>query len=403
MNIDSIHASEIKDSRGKPTIKVTVAVSGGKSTSFSVPSGASTGIYEAHELRDEDKRGVNQAIKNINDIIAPFLVGHDVTDQKGIDNLLIKLDGTKNKDNLGGNSLIGVSIACAKAAASAQNKEVFEYLQTLATISSSRQTPYLFINLINGGKHATNGLAFQEYHIVPNTVDVSEAIEVGMKVQDALAHILKEKYGEASLVLGDEGGFAPPVDDIEIPLALLSEAIKKVNPSFPVQLALDVAASSFFENDSYKIAGKSVSAKELGNIYDALIQKYNIFSIEDPFEEEAFVDFADLLKRNPTLTVVGDDITVTNVTRIKDALAQKSINAMIIKPNQIGTLSETLEAMAYARNNGLELIVSHRSGETMDDFIADLCYAFGCFGLKTGSPYKEERMVKYKRLVNILK
>ena len=254
------------------------------------------------------------------------------------------------------------------------------------------------MNLINGGKHAKNDLAFQEYHIVPDTEDVAEAVEIGIKIQNTLKEIILTKLGEESLVLGDEGGFAPKITDIREPLILLNEAIEKNNLKGKVRLALDVAASSFFENNSYKIGGENVFKDELMEIYKSLIAEFNLLSIEDPFEEEDFESFRKLKEENEGLLVVGDDLTVTNIARLKEAIEKGSINAMIIKPNQIGTLSETLATMKLARENNIELIVSHRSGETDDDFIADLSYAFGCFGLKSGAPMKPERKVKYDRL-----
>ncbi|MDR3519288.1 MAG: phosphopyruvate hydratase [Candidatus Pacebacteria bacterium] len=399
-SISKILAEEIKDSRGNPTLKVTVWV-GDVSDSFSVPSGASTGAHEAHELRDADGKGVNNAIEKVNKIIAGALVGKDVLNQKEIDRIMIKLDGTDNKDNLGGNSMIGVSIACAKVAALAQGIETYEHLRTLAEIKPSRKVPYLYMNLINGGKHAKNDLAFQEYHVVPDTENIKEAVEIGIKIQKSLKEIIGKELGEASLVLGDEGGYAPQISDIRKPLLYLTEAIKENNLEGKVRLALDVASSSFYKDGKYKVEDKEISKYELMDIYKSLIKEFNLLSIEDPFDEESFSDFKQLKDSNKNLFVVGDDLTVTNVLLLKEAIKEGSINAMIIKPNQIGTLTETLETMQLARENNIELIVSHRSGETNDDFIADLAFAFNCFGMKAGSPIKPERMVKYARLEKI--
>jgi len=405
-SITKISAEEIKDSRGNPTIKVTVFV-GDESDSFSVPSGASTGIHEAHELRDEDGKGVQNAIKKINTIITPALLGKNVLNQKEIDGIMISLDGTFNKDNLGANSMIGVSIACAKVAAKVTNQKTYQYLQTLAEIKPSRSTPYLFMNLINGGKHAKNDLAFQEYHIVPDTEDVSLSVDIGIKIQNSLKEIIMKDLGKESLVLGDEGGFAPKISDIRKPLLYLTEAIKQNNLQDKVRLALDVASSSFFKNGHYEIAGKSLSSDELFNTYESLISEFNLFSIEDPFDEEDFENFSRLcslrFSESNKIFVVGDDLTVSNQTLLQKAIEKGSVNAIIIKPNQIGTLSETLLTMKLARENDIEIIVSHRSGDTNDDFIADLAYAFNCFGLKAGSPIKPERMVKYQRLIEISK
>ena len=406
--ISKIWAEEVVDSRGNPTIKVTVfARAGGVLTeeqagSFAVPSGASTGAHEAHELRDEDGRGVTEAIKKVNMVIAPVLVGKDVINQKEIDRLMLALDSTTNKDNLGGNSMIGVSIACAKVAAKVLGLETYEHLRTLAEIKPSRKVPYLYMNLINGGKHAKNDLAFQEYHIVPDTENIEEAVEIGVKIQNSLKEIIGKELGENSLVLGDEGGFAPQISDIRKPLSYLNKVIKESDLQGKVRLALDVASSSFYNAGRYKVDGKEISKEELMDIYNSLIAEFNLLSIEDPFDEESFSDFRELKENHGGLFVVGDDLTVTNVLLLGEAIKNKSINAMIIKPNQIGTLSETLQTMQLARENNIELIVSHRSGETNDDFIADLAFAFNCFGMKAGSPAKPERMVKYKRLEKII-
>jgi len=402
--ISDIKGEEIKDSRGNPTLKVTVSVED-FFDSFSVPSGASTGMHEAHELRDDDRKGVKNAIKKINNIITPALLGKNVLNQKEIDQIMIDLDGTPNKDNLGGNSMIGVSIACAKVAAKVSKQEVFEYLRTLAEIKSSRKTPYLYMNLINGGKHANNELSFQEYHIVPDTEDANEAVEIGIKIQNTLKEIINKELGGESLILGDEGGFAPKISDIRKPLIYLTEAIRQNYLLGKVFLALDVASSSFYNIDKgfYTVDGKNISKEELMNIYNSLIKEFNLFSIEDPFDEEDFEGFKELKDFNDKLIVVGDDLTVTNKVLLRQAIEKGSINAIIIKPNQIGTLSETLETMKLARKNNVDIIVSHRSGETNDDFIADLAYAFGCFGLKSGAPEKSERKIKYDRLKIISK
>jgi len=398
--ITKIIAEEIKDSRGNPTIKVTVWV-GDVSGSFSVPSGASTGVHEAHELRDNDGKGVKNAIEKVNNVITKALIGQDVLNQKEIDKIMLDLDGTANKDNLGGNSMIGVSIACAKVAAKISNQEIYQYLQTLAEIKPSKKVPYLYMNLINGGKHARNNLAFQEYHIVPDTEDVFEAVLIGNKIQNTLKEIIGRELGDESLVLGDEGGYAPRISDIRKPLLYLNEIIKENNLQNKVRLALDVASSSFYKDGKYKVDGKDLSTEELMNIYNSLITEFNLLSIEDSFNEEDFEGFRKLKENNQNLLVVGDDLTVSNKTLLEKAIEKGSINAMIIKPNQIGTLSETLETMRLARENNIELIISHRSGETNDDFIADLAYAFNCFGLKAGSPLKAERKMKYDRLIKI--
>ena len=400
--IEDIIVEEIEDSRGNPTISVHI-YSSGKSGTFEVPSGASTGAHEAFELRDEDKKGVKNSIIKITESIAPAIDGRNIFDQKGIDHLMIELDGTKNKKNLGGNSMIGVSIACAKAAANVKNIQLYEYLRELENIKPSQKIPYLYMNLINGGKHAKNGLAFQEYHVVPVVKNAGEAVEIGNKIVEVLGQIIRTKYGDESLVLGDEGGFAPKITNIREPLVLLSDAIEAAGLKGRVRLALDVAASSFFENGKYKIGDDLITKEALMEIYKNLMTEFNLLSIEDPFDEEDFESFKILKELYPDLKVVGDDLTVTNVERLKEAIEKKSINAMIVKPNQVGTLTETLATMKLARENNIDLIVSHRSGETEDTFIADLAYAFGTFGLKSGAPGKKERKVKYDRLIEISK
>ncbi len=398
--ITKILAEEIQDSRGNPTIKVTVWCDENFG-SFSVPSGASTGAHEAHELRDADGKGVQEAINKVNNVIAPALIGQDILNQKEIDRIMIELDGTSNKDNLGGNSMIGVSIACAKTAAAVSGVEVFEHLRTLSEMKPSRRIPHLYMNLINGGKHAKNDLAFQEYHIVSDTDSAEEAVSAGIKIFNKLENVIRDELREEPLTLGDEGGFAPKISDIKKPLEFLTRAIEGNDLKEKVRLALDVASSSFYEDGKYKVEDEDISKEELMKIYTDLITEFDLLSIEDPFDEEDFDSFENLREDNKNLFVVGDDLTVTNVVLLKKAIEKKSINAMIIKPNQIGTLSETLETMRTARENDVELIVSHRSGETDDDFIADLAFAFGCFGLKSGAPLKPERKVKYDRLVKI--
>lgn len=401
--INRIEAREILDSRGNPTLSVTVQAGGVRGT-FDVPSGASTGKHEVLELRDGDKnhfegRGVLKAAGNIVHIIEPALMGIDVLDQGAIDKKLIELDGTPNKSKLGANAILGASIASAKAAAIVKNVEVYEHLRSLATMNPSRKAPLLYMNLINGGLHARSRLAFQEYHLVPQTESVEEALEIGTKVMHLLSALIVKKYGPSSANLGDEGGFAPDLEDVREPLKLLSAAVHGAGVEKKVKFALDVAASSFYKNGSYLIGHRHMNADELRRFYIELANDFPIFSIEDPFMEEAFDDFSKL--NYGKVLVIGDDLTVTNVARLKEAIKHESVNGLIIKPNQIGTLTETIATMKFARENDLECIVSHRSGETQDDFIADLAYAFGAFGLKAGAPQREERVAKYNRLLKI--
>lgn len=403
--IDLITAEEIFDSRGTPTLSVSVSAGGAVGT-FSVPSGASTGSHEALELRDGDLsyhggKGVFKAIANVREVIAPALAGTDVFDQGKIDQILLALDGTGNKSRLGANALLGVSIAAAKAAAKVRGVELFVYLRTLADIAPSRRVPLLFMNLINGGMHAPKGhhLAFQEYHIVPKADSASRALAVGEKVEDALRDLFLEKFGET--VEGDEGGFAMDSVSVAAPLVFLAEAASRAGVRGEIDFALDAAATSFFKEGKYVADGRMLASQELASLYDSLIRQFPIVSIEDPFAEEAFDEFSAFARTHPSVRIVGDDLTVTNTKRLGAAITQGSITTLLVKPNQIGTLSETLVVMRQARQAGLDLIVSHRSGETMDDFIADLVYAFGCYGLKAGAPEKAERRVKYERLVSI--
>ncbi len=402
--IKQITAREILDSRGNPTLEVEV-FSGGASGKFSVPAGLSKGKHESIEKRDGDINyfrglGVRLAIDDIHKIINKKLYGFDVTNQENIDKTLLELDGTENKSNLGGNTLIGVSIACAKAAAAVLGKEVFEHVRTLEEIKPSRTVPYLFMNLVNGGKHAKTPLAFQEYHIVPQTENIREALNIATKIQSDLREVLIEKFGVTSANLGDEGGFVPNIVLVQKPIEILFDILGKNKLTEKVKLSMDVAASTFYKNNEYVIGEEKYQTDDMINMYKEMIDHFPIFSIEDPLEEEDFQGFK-RLRESTSIYIVGDDLTVTNKKRLETAIQTKSINAIIIKPNQIGTLSETLKTMKMARENDIECIISHRSGETNDDFITDLAWAFGCFGLKTGAPQRGERIAKYNRLLNI--
>ena len=403
--IKSINAEIINDSRNVPTLSVSVTTDSGFTGVCMVPSGASTGKYEAFELRDDgtSKGGVSKAQGIVNTTINEVLLGYDVSKQKEIDELLIKLDGTSNKNNLGGNSMLGVSVAVAKVAAKSEGKEFYEYMQTLAEASSTISCPRLYFNLINGGKHASTQLSFQEYHLVPQVESVKESLEIAQKVQDALGIIVSEKYGEVKR--GDEGGYAVPTENIREPLELLSQAVEVCGVTDKVSFALDVASSSFYNEETkmYKIGEEEHTREELHDTYLSLVEAFPIISIEDPFYEEDFEGFALLQTDLPAVIIVGDDLTVTNVKRVEKAIEMKSITGMIIKPNQIGTLSETIETITFAQKNGIKCIVSHRSGETMDDMIADITMSFKTFGIKSGARGPEVREVKYKRLSDIEK
>ena len=398
--ITAVHAEEVLDSRNKPTLKVTVHC-GDAHGSFSVPSGASTGSTEATELRDADGH-MSVALQNVHEAIAPALLGMDAAAQIAVDEALVALDGTPQKSNLGGNTLIGVSIAVAKAAAEAKGVAVYEHLRSLATMNPSRAVPYLYMNYINGGKHATSPLAFQEHIIVPDTESVSEAMSIAESVDDALRMQLADRYGEeVTGTLGDEGGYVIPESGYDVPFEMLAAAIQESGAAGRVRLATDVAASSFFQDDVYLIDGIERSGDERITTFADLVARFELLSIEDPFEEHAEQDYARLQAALHDTRIVGDDLTTTNAARIAHAAQSGAIKAVIIKPNQIGTLSETLAAMKMARAHDIDCIVSHRSGETHDDFIADLAFAFGAFGLKAGSLRKPERRAKYERLASI--
>jgi len=394
--ITQIDAHKILDSRGNYTIKVMVSA-GEVVADFSVPAGASVGTHEAIS-RDADS-----AVKAVKNELAPALKGYDPRDQREIDQLLLKLDGTPDKSRLGANAILGVSVACAKLASRLERMPVYQYLKTLAKIKPSRTIPYLFMNLINGGKHASSYIAFQEYMVVPVSETVDEALTIGTTIQKELRKIITESYSPFSLNIGDEGGYVIEGRSVREPLAMLQTTIASLGLKDKVRLAMDTAASSFYQDGFYEVDGKKIMPSELLELYKSLNHEFNIFSIEDPFYEEDFDGFRDLRGELVNGYVVGDDLTVTNPQRLQEAINKKSINAIIIKMNQIGTLSETFDVMKMARDNDIECIVSHRSGETNDDFIADLAYAFGVFGLKAGAPRRGERIAKYNRLWEIAK
>lgn len=390
--IKRVHATEISDSRGKPTLRVIVETEGGEGQ-FDVPSGASTGEHEAHELRDP-QGGMSLSLRAIEEI-GTALYGLRAGEQHRIDDTLIALDGTTNKSRLGGNTLIGVSIAAARAAARAAQIPLYAHLRTLASIAPSRRVPLLFVNLINGGKHAHGGSPFQEHQIIPDTEDVGEALAITARVYERLGALIRTRGVEPSE--GDEGGYVFPVATVEEPFALLSQAAEGER----VFIGADIAASSFFENGAYAVFNSQKSADDLRATYQHLHETAELRFIEDPFAEESFDEFARLAREESSCTLIGDDLTTTNPLRIRRAAEAGAIGAVIIKPNQIGTLSETLEAMRAARERAIDCVVSHRSGETMDDFVGELAFAFGAFGLKAGAPHRPERRVKYQRLLDL--
>ncbi len=405
--ITSIRAREILDSRGNPTLDVTVSCEGG-SGSFAVPSGASTGSHEALELRDGDMsrflgRGVLKAATHVNVNLSGLLTGMDALDQRAVDGRMIELDGTANKSNIGGNATIGVSLACARAAAASTQLPLAKHLHSLAPkIKPSRTTPFLCMNVINGGKHAATNVAFQEYKIIPQTADIHEALMIGTQMSHALKDMVSRQYGAQNANVGDEGGLAPHLESIRRPLELLMEVAQKLRLDQKIKLALDVAASSFYDatTKSYVYDDAQHATGDLTETLRSLMRDFPIQYIEDPYHEEAFEDFTRL--NDGTCLIVGDDLTVTNRDRIALASSAQSVSGVIIKPNQIGTLSETLDAIQYARDHGIECIISHRSGETNDAFIVDLALAFGSYGIKAGGLQRGERIAKYNRFLELL-
>jgi enolase len=396
-DIKKISAESVSDSRGNPTVSATV-FSEEHRASFSVPSGASDGIHEAVELRDSNG-GVSIALDVIHNTIAKELIGFDVRDQKKIDQKLNSLDGTKNKSVLGGNSILAVSGAVARLASVINGEPLFKHLSSLS-VCGQLGFPRLFVNLINGGKHAKGGSVIQEHQIVTRGVNVLEEIELGKKIQESLRNVLKEKHIEFGM--GDEGGFVFATEDVFESFDLLNQAVEKADAKKLVDIGSDVAASTFFENNKYNVMGDTYNNDNMHDLYERLHIEYNLKFVEDPFSEEDFSNFA-RLKRNDEFFVIGDDLTTTSKDRIQVAIDNKSIDAVIIKPNQIGTVSETIEAIEKAKEHNIDCIVSHRSGDTPDDFIADLACAFNCFGIKTGAFGYLERDTKYNRLIDIFK
>ena len=399
--IKYIHAREILDSRGNPTIEVEITTDTGFFGRAAIPSGASTGIWEAVELRDEDKRfhgkGLKKAIKGIYDEIFPALKGMPVTQQKEIDYKMIELDGTEYKSRLGGNTLLGVSVATAKTAAAADKKPLYEYIN-----KDSSLLPVPFFNVINGGMHAGNPLDFQEFMIAPTGAEsFHEALRMGSEIYQQLKSDLKKEYGKDATNVGDEGGFSPPMETPEEALDMILAAAEEMGYIDETILAMDVAANSFYkENGVYSYKGKDTTAGELIEVYKELVDKYPIKSIEDLLEEEDYTGFAEATKALP-IQIVGDDIFVTNKKRLQKGIDMGACNALLWKVNQIGTLTEALEAAKLAMDNGYNVMASHRSGDTEDPFVADLSVALGCGQIKAGATCRGERTAKYNQLLRI--
>jgi enolase len=404
--IAEISAIEILDSRGNPTIEVTVVLDNGVAGRAAVPSGASTGSFEAAELRDKDTdrylgKGVQSAVKNVEEIIAPGLLGINAFEQRLIDNEMIQLDGTDNKSRLGANAILGVSLAVAKAAANSAGMPLFRYMGGL----SANILPVPMMNIVNGGKHAEDGVDLQEFMIVPvGAASFAEALRWGSEVYHALKAVLHKK--RLSTGVGDEGGFAPALRTNEEALELIIEAIHaaKRKPGEEIALALDPASTEFYVDGKYllKTENRSLSSEEMVEYYENLVDKYPIVSIEDGLAEEDWDGwFALTEKLGAKIQLVGDDLFVTNCQRITRGIEGHIANAVLIKPNQIGTLSETLDAINLAKNNGYANVISHRSGETEDATIADLAVAVACGQIKTGAPCRSERTAKYNQLLRI--
>ena len=402
--IEKVHAREILDSRGFPTVEVEITASGHTSIS-AVPSGASTGEFEALELRDNDNnrylgKGVLKAVNNVINIFGRKLIGMDASSQKEIDDLLINLDGTVNKSSFGANASLGISMACSVVSAAFYNKPLFRYLNPNSDIM-----PIPMINVLNGGMHADQGSDIQEIMLFPHGAkNFTNALQMASEIFHSLKNELK-KQG-LSTTVGDEGGFAPSLHSNDQAIELLLNSIEKsgYNVGSDVSLALDVAASSFFKNGKYhlKIDGSILDTNEMISFYEDLIRKYPIVSIEDGLDEN---DWEGWTKMNKTLgskiQIVGDDLTVTNPQKLQKAIDHQSMNAILIKLNQIGTVSETIKAIKLAKSNGMNYIISHRSGETEDTFISDLSVAMGGGQIKTGSVCRSDRTAKYNRLLRI--
>lgn len=411
--INDLQAREILDSRGDPTIEVTVLTEGGVTGVASVPSGASTGIHEAHELRDGDKnrydgKGVLKAIEHVNKDLKQVLRGTVVTDQRRIDTIMVDVDGTTNKRNLGANAILGVSLAAARAGSGVTGLPLYKYIQKVFSLDEKIYSfPVPMMNILNGGVHADNNLAVQEFMVVPEfkrgqAIDVGESIRVGAEVFHALGRVLKSKKLDTDV--GNEGGYAPELDLSEVAIDLLMEAIIKAGyePGAQVHLALDIAASEFFQQGKYNFEGKFLKANEMTDLYNEWSKKYPLVSVEDGLAQDDWQGWTEMTKRlGDKLMLVGDDLFVTNKQRLDLGLEFKASNAILIKPNQVGTLSETIDTVLEAQTKGLKIVVSHRSGETMDSFIADLAVAINAPYIKSGPTSRGERVAKYNRLMEI--
>ncbi len=404
--ISSLKARQILDSRGNPTVEVDCTLSDGSFGRAAVPSGASTGTHEALELRDGDKKvylgkAVTKAVSNVNTTIAKGLKGMDSADQRKIDAAMLAIDGTKNKSTLGANAILGVSMAVARARAVSEKKSLWVSLAAQFGVKNPAKLPVPLMNVINGGAHADSGLSFQECMIVPTEFKTfSDALRAGTETFHALKSILKEK-GHVTAV-GDEGGFAPHVKDSDEAFSILMQAIAKAGYEGKIKLAIDCAASEFYKDGKYTVDGKTMSSSELVDFYGSLIAKYPIVSIEDSHFEDDWDGFKLMeQKYGKDVQFVGDDLFVTNTERIKRGIDEKVANAVLIKLNQIGSLTETVDAIQMTQKAGWNSIASHRSGETEDSFIADLAVGLATGQIKTGSLSRTDRICKYNQLLRI--
>lgn len=401
--IIDLDAREILDSRGNPTVEVEVLLEDGSVGRAAVPSGASTGVHEAHELRDGGDRylgkGVEKAVGSVLDEIAEAILGLDAEDQRLIDKTMIELDGTDNKSRLGANAILGVSMAVAKAAAVSADLDLFRYIGG----PNGHVLPVPMMNILNGGAHADSGVDVQEFMIAPiGAPTFREALRIGTEVYHALKKVIKDKG--LSTGLGDEGGFAPSVDSTKAALDLIVEAIEAAGYKLgdEVALALDVASSEFYKDGKYHFEGGEHTAEEMIAVYADLVDNYAIVSIEDPLQEDDWEGYTNLTAQiGDKVQIVGDDFFVTNPARLAEGIEKKAANALLVKVNQIGSLSETFEAVAMAHNAGYKSMMSHRSGETEDTTIADLAVALNCGQIKTGAPARSERVAKYNQLLRI--
>ncbi|MFH1255949.1 MAG: phosphopyruvate hydratase [Candidatus Diapherotrites archaeon] len=402
--ISSLKARQVFDSRGFPTVEASLKTAKGVFSSM-VPSGASTGTHEALELRDGGKefggKGVSKAVANVNGPISNAVTGKGFSSQKELDSALILLDGTKNKEKLGANAILAASMAFARAQAAEEGMQLYEFI---GKISGNKNflLPTPQMNVINGGKHAGNALNIQEHHIVPKAKSFADAMRLGTETYQTLKKLLLEKYGKNAVNVGDEGGFAPPLKKAIEPIELIQEAIEKAGYGKEISIALDCAASEFFGGKSYELDGKRLSPRELVEFYGKIVEDYGIVSIEDGLGEDDWQNWFELTKSlGSKIQIIGDDLLVTNVERIKKAVELKACNALLLKVNQIGTVSEAIDAANLAKKSGWKVIVSHRSGETEDSFIADLVVGLGCGQCKFGAPARGERTAKYNRLLRI--